>query len=309
VLDSARHLADLARFAVQRRSQETADREVLHELEQRPLDLPAGLEIEWLGVAGFRLTFEAHTLIVDPYLSRITLRSFLRGGAALPDRAVVGRLLVDPGTVVGVVAGHTHFDHALDVPAVAERFGCSAYGSRSLARLMALHGLAPQAVEVEPFGRYELGPFDVTFVPSRHSKIVLGRRVPMDGEIAAREVRTLSARAYRCGQVWAFVIEVAGLRLYHQGSADLIDDAVPDSGADVFLAGVAGREFTRDYWRRILLRLRPDVVVACHHDDFFRRLDEPFAFAPNVRLARVPEEVARVAGGIDVVALPRLVPS
>jgi L-ascorbate metabolism protein UlaG (beta-lactamase superfamily) len=95
------------------------------------------------------------------------------------------------------------------------------------------------------------------------------------------------------------------MRLYHQGSADLVDDAVPEGGAEVFLAGVAGREFTPDYWRRILQRLTPAVVVPCHHDDVFRPLDGPFALAPNVRLAAVPEEVESVGRTIEVVALSR----
>ncbi len=306
-LEAARHLADLASFAVRRRSIERDDLRALDELESRSLELPPGLEVAWLGVAGFRLTFEGHSLIVDPYLSRISLGRFLRREPALPDGSTVDRLLRDSGIVVGVVAGHTHFDHALDVPAVAERFGCRAYGGRSLVRLMAAHRLESQAEEVEPGQRVEIGPFAVTFVPSRHSRIVLGRRVPMNGDIAVRDAGGLHARAYRCGQVWGFLIEVAGVRLYHQGSADLVDEEVPGGGVDVFLAGVAGREFTRDYWRRILGPLDPAQVVICHHDDFFRRLGEPVALAPDVRVAALPAEVAAVTRDAVVLALPRIV--
>jgi len=305
---AVRHLADLASFAVNRRSRESADTTALADLESRRLVLPDGLEIEWLGVAGFRLTFEGHTLFVDPYLSRISFRRFLRKEPALPDRPFVERLLGEPGTVVGVIAGHTHFDLALDVPAVAERFGCGAYGSRSLVRLMGAHGMASQGALAHEGDRCDLGPFRVSFVPSTHSRIMLGRTVPMDGEIDAKDTRSLHPRAYRCGTVWAFLIEVAGIRLYHQGSADLIDHAVPRGGVDVFLAGIAGREFTDGYWRRILQRLDPAQVVICHHDDFFRRLDEDFAFAPNVRVAAVEEEIAAVEPDIQVVALPRIRP-
>jgi hypothetical protein len=47
------------------------------------------------------------------------------------------------------------------------------------------------------------------------------------------------------------LIEVAGTTLFHQGRANLIDDQVPTSGVDIFLAGIAGRSFTEDYWARI----------------------------------------------------------
>ena len=126
---------------------------------------------------------------------------------------------------------------------------------------MRLHGLGEQAVEVEPYRRYELGPFSATFVPSAHSKLTLGLKVPYDGELTCAHLDGLAPSAYRCGQVWGIHVEVGGTTLYHQGSADLVDDAIRHRGVDVFLAGVAGRSFTPDYWSRVLGRLEPDVVV------------------------------------------------
>ena len=125
-----------------------------------------------------------------------------------------------------MLVGHTHFDHAVDAPALARRFGCSAYGSESLQRLMALHGLADRAVVVEPYATYELGPFEVSFTPSRHSKLLLGVAVPFDGELTCDHLDGLNPGAYRCGQVWGIEISVAGTTLYHQGSADLDDSAL-----------------------------------------------------------------------------------
>ena len=65
-----------------------------------------------------------------------------------------------------MLVGHTHFDHAVDAPAIAARLGCNVYGSASLARLMRLHGCGERAIEVRPYRRYELGPFTVRFTPS-----------------------------------------------------------------------------------------------------------------------------------------------
>ena len=39
-----------------------ADGQALAELERRPTGLPAGLEVEWLGVSGYRITSEGSTL-------------------------------------------------------------------------------------------------------------------------------------------------------------------------------------------------------------------------------------------------------
>jgi L-ascorbate metabolism protein UlaG (beta-lactamase superfamily) len=305
VAEPLRHLGELARAQAGRRASARADGEALSELEGRPLALPAGLEVEWLGVSGYRLTHEGHTLFVDLYISRVPLRDLLLRRRALPDQAALERFVRAPGETVGVLVGHTHFDHAVDAPALARRLGCKAYGSASLVNLMALHGMAERAVEVEPYRVYELGPFEVSFTPSVHSKLLLGLAVPYDGELTCEHLDSLSPAAYRCGQVWGISIAVAGMRFYHQGSANLVDDAIRERGVDVFLAGVAGRGFTERYWQRILPLLEPRAVVPTHYDNFFRPLGQDLEFVTAAELARLPEEIGAVSSEIELAALPR----
>jgi L-ascorbate metabolism protein UlaG (beta-lactamase superfamily) len=300
-----RHLGDLAKARLTRRSAQREDEQALGELETSTLGLPAGLEVEWLGVSGYRMTFQGKTLFIDPYVSRVPFSDLLRRRPTLPDPGALDRFVSAPGEVAGVLVGHTHFDHAVDAPAIARRFGCRAYGSDSLTRLMALHGLADRAVEVEPYKTYELGPFEVSFTPSVHSKLLLGLAVPYDGDLTCEHLDALSPAAYRCGQVWGISIGVAGLRFYHQGSANLIDDAVRERGVDVFLAGIAGRNFTGDYWRRILPLLDPEAVVPTHYDNFFRPLGREMEFVSNVQLSALPDEIGAVSGAARIAALPR----
>jgi L-ascorbate metabolism protein UlaG (beta-lactamase superfamily) len=171
---------------------------------------------------------------------------------------------------------------------------------------MRLHGLGDQAVEVDPYRTYELGPFEVTFVPSVHSKLLLGLAVPYSGELTCEQLDGLSPGAYRCGQVWGIHIAVAGITLYHQGSADLIDDAVRHRGVDVFLAGIAGRNFTERYWERILPRLDPATIVPTHYDNFFVPLADRMELMGNARIAELEGEVGGVSRDARVLALPRL---
>jgi L-ascorbate metabolism protein UlaG (beta-lactamase superfamily) len=305
-LEPLRHVGDLARFRAHRAERERADAQTLGELERRTLELPRNLELEWLGVSGYRLTYEGKTVFIDPYVSRVPFSSLLRNRSALPDPAMLERFIDPRGDVVGVLVGHTHFDHAVDAPAICRRIGCKAYGSDSLVNLMALHGLADKAVSVEPYRTYELGPFAVSFTPSAHSKLLLGLRVPMDGELTCDHVDGLCPRAYRCGQVWGIRIEVGGVSFYHQGSADLIDDAIRPGRVDYMLAGIAGRSFTRDYWRRILPKLDPEVIVPTHYDDFWKPLDSRLGFLTNVNLTALADEVETVSGDAEIAALPRV---
>jgi L-ascorbate metabolism protein UlaG (beta-lactamase superfamily) len=300
-----RHLGELAKATATRRSGERADSQALAELQARPLALPVGLEVEWLGVSGYRLSYEGRTLFIDPYLSRVPFRDLALRRPTRPDPVALEHFAGAPGEVVGVLVGHTHFDHAVDAPAIARRFGCRAYGSKSLANLMGLHGLAERTVEVEPYRTYELGPFEVSFTPSVHSRLLLGLAVPYDGELTCEHLDSLSPGAYRCGQVWGITIRAAGAVLYHQGSANLVDDAIRERDVDVFLAGIAGRNFTDDYWRRILPKLNPRAVVPTHYDNFFRPLGQELEFVTNVQLSELPGEIGAVSGDIELAALPR----
>jgi L-ascorbate metabolism protein UlaG (beta-lactamase superfamily) len=282
------------------------DAQAARELERIPLDLPPGFEIRWLGVSGYRLTCEGVSIFIDPYVSRVPLRALLLRRRALPDATMLERYAGAPGAVAGILVGHTHFDHAVDAPALARRHATKAYGSASLAHLMRLHGIGEQAVEVVTHQPYELGPFVVRFVPSRHSKLLLGRKVPMDGELTCEHLDGLVPGSYRCGAVYGIRIDVAGISLYHQGSADLDEGELRDGPVDVFLAGVAGRSVTPRYWERILPRLDPRIVVPTHYDNFFSPLGRPQDFVRRVQLAEVPREVREVAPDAQVLALPRV---
>lgn len=282
------------------------DTGALKELEAVDLGLPSGLDLEWLGVSGYRMTYDGSTIFIDPYVSRVKLRSVLLRRAAMPDAGQIDRYIVPHGDVLGVLVGHTHFDHAVDAPEIARRYGCKAYGSASLARLMQLHGLAEQALVVEPYERYELGPFSVSFVPSTHSKLILGRKVLWDGELTCEQLDGMNPGAYKCGQVWGIRIEVAGVSFYHQGSADLIDDALPGEPVDYFLAGVAGRNVTPRFWQRILPKLDPKVVVPTHYDNFFKPLGEQQSMVASVKFEQLPDEIGEVSRDARLAALPRV---
>lgn len=267
------------------------------------MDLPPGLELQWLGTAGFRISYQGHHLLVDPYLSRAPARRLYGGRVLASDPALLQRYVP---AADAILVGHTHFDHALDVPAISRATGATAWGSRSLGALMGLHGLGDRFREAE-FGRtLPIGPFEVTFVESVHSKLLLGLKVPAEGELTCDHLDELGAGRFRCGQVYGIHIAVAGVGFYHQGSANLVDEAIQHRGVDYFLMGIAGRGFTRDYTARILRALEPRVIVPHHHDDFHRPVDGEMGFSWNVNFGGFVEEVAKVSRDFEVRSLEPL---
>ncbi len=297
-MSGARQLLSLARHVFNRREESKSDTQCAAELSwQDGHDLPSGLELEWLGTSGFRLRYANHQLLIDPYVTRVPLRALVSGRATPPRKSLIERYV---GASDAVLIGHSHFDHVLDAPLIAARYGAKVYGSNSVANLLRLYGLNDSSVVVEPYRIYEIGPFQVTFVPSAHSKLLLGLRVPYDHDISCEHFDELAPSAFGCGQVWGIHVRVAGITLYHQGSADLIDDAVTHRDVDIFLCGIAGRGFSRAYVSRILRKLQPRIIVPHHYDDFFRPLSAPMKFSPNVRLAGFVDEVHAISAGFDL---------
>jgi L-ascorbate metabolism protein UlaG (beta-lactamase superfamily) len=206
-----------------------------------------------------------------------------------------------------VLVGHCHFDHAVDVPHLARR-GATIYGSTSVSRLLALHDLGERSVVVDASEVYEIGPFTVRFVPSRHSKLLLGLAVPSDGELTCDSLDALGSDAYRCGQVWGIHIEVGGTTLYHQGSADLDEHRYSLGPVDVLLACIAGRAYTPRFVERTVRTFRPTTLVPHHFDDFFRPADAPMGLSLNVNVAGFVDDLTAFDPDVELRALTPLVP-
>lgn len=282
------------------------DRSVLADLDvtHRGLALPEGLSIEWLGTAGFRLEMAGTVLLIDPFVSRRSLTDTVLAPSVHPDTSLVDSLLP---AADAVLVGHCHFDHAVDLPALARR-GTTVYGSTSVQHLLGVHGLADRVVVVDPAQRYEIGPFTVTFVPSRHAKLLAGLAVPANGELTCDSLDGLRSSAYRCGQVFGIHLEVAGTTIYHLGSADLVEEDYREGPVDLLLCCIAGRSMTHRFTPRMLATLRPTTLVPHHLDDFFRPLDSPMGLSLNIDVAGFYEDVHRCDPDVELRALAPFAP-
>jgi L-ascorbate metabolism protein UlaG (beta-lactamase superfamily) len=302
------HVASGLAYLATARRQHTSDQLTARQLAWEPArsPLPPGLTLTWFGTAGFRLAYQGTVIWIDPYVTRLPLGHLVRRRVVPASEEAIDRWI---DTADAVLVGHTHFDHALDVPAIARKHGCKVYGSSSLEKLMALHGLAEQAVVALPKRDYRVGPFRFHFVPSLHSKLQLGLGIPYSGELTCDHVDELTPQAYRCGQVWGLFIEVGGVTLYHQGSCDLLEDEITDKRVDVLLAGISGRRFTKRYFERIIRAVEPKLIVPTHYDDFFRPLGgEQTKFSFNVNLTGFADEVHAATRDVPIQTLEVGVP-
>ena len=98
-----------------------------------------------------------------------------------------------------------------------------------------------------------------------------------------------------------WLLETAGTRVLHVDTADFFDDRL--ARADVLLLCAAGRQYRRDYTRRLLSIVRPEIVVPCHWDDFSIPVEAPPRQLPGVDVEGFVEEI-RSGGARAVVLAP-----
>ena len=266
-----------------------------------------GVRVRWLGTAGFAIEHQGTTILFDPYLTRASLL-----------RCITSRLVSDARLLAAhtpradaIVVGHTHFDHALDVPAIASLTGARVYGSRSAVTLCRAAGL-PEArlhdVEGSPGAEAvvaEVGPFELRFHPSAHSRFALGR-VPFPGEIADCDQVPLRLQHYRCGAVFAVEIRVAGRTILHMGSAELIESTLPVREPDLLLLCAAGWTSSRDLPERLARAVSPRALLLSHWDDFFSSFDKHARALPTLKLPLLVERLGRANRDAKIGVVPLL---
>lgn len=226
------------------------------------------IKVRWTGAAGLEFSHNGVVYLMDPYLSRAGKIELLFK-RLVPRRDVIMHYLSTlPGELKAVMIGHTHFDHALDIPHIAEATSAQLIGSASLAKLLDACGMKDRVTLCQDRERISLsGGAAVTMIPARHGKVLFGR-IPYPGEIDSQTRLPGKARDYRHGQVFNILLELGGISFLHIGSAGLIDTALEGQACDVLFLCQAGWKNTPDYLPRILSRVRPTTIVPFHFDDF-----------------------------------------
>lgn len=244
----------------------------------------APLTVTWLGVSTLLLDDGSSTLMTDGYFSRPSLARVALGKVSPSVARVDGCLArLKVTRLEAVIPVHTHIDHAMDSPLVADRTGARLVGGESAANVARGYGLSEDRVVVAVPGEpIRLGAFDVTLVESRHSQ---PDRFP--GEITAPVTPPVKVSAYRCGEAWSTLVHhrSSGRRLLIQGSAGFVKGALAGQRADVVYLGVGqlglqAEPYLVDYWAETVRTVGARRVVLVHWDDFFRPLSKPLRALP-----------------------------
>jgi L-ascorbate metabolism protein UlaG (beta-lactamase superfamily) len=221
----------------------------------------SGPTLTYLGVAGWSLNTGKQTVLFDPYVTRAPV--FDDNMLLVPDAAAIARFIPKQAQVI--VVSHSHYDHVLDVPAIAHRTGALVFGTSSTAELARAASIPEKQIAVASGGEELLfEDMRVRAVRALHSDIGMGNYA-----IAPHPQLPLKAGDYREGNTLQYLVQFQGHSLYFVGTANFIEDQLRGIQADIAIVATGMRHKVPDYTCRLLRAIgMPKLVLANHFDAF-----------------------------------------
>ena len=222
------------------------------------------MEITWWGNAGFQIKTGEDVFLIDPYLTR--------NAAARPKQSLTP---ADINTADQIFISHGHFDHILDIPAIASENGSRVYCCPEAASTLKQKGLnSAQVREVSEDNHTE--NFDSYLARanfSQHVKFDRWLLVKTLSRINFRIPRYLPLiREYPVGQVLSWQFELEGKVLRHFGSAGSTPAELKQAGQqkiDILLVPLQGNTRICNIAINYVRMIKPRMVIPHHQDDFF----------------------------------------
>jgi L-ascorbate metabolism protein UlaG (beta-lactamase superfamily) len=245
------------------------------------------LSATWLGVTTVLIDDGETQILIDGFFSRPTLADVLLRRPVTNDAAIINYALheFDMRRLVAVIPLHSHFDHAMDVGAIAKRSNASVLGSESTANIARGAGVAEDQIVVVNGNHdtYQFGDFQVRLIESRHGPIGWRGSVPLPGTIDEPLPLPAPIQAMRLGAAYSVVVEHPLGTILVQGSSGFVEGALSDVRADLVLLctfGLSslGRDYAQKYWQEMVTKTGAHAVVPMHFDDFTRPFGEVVPF-------------------------------
>lgn len=238
--------------------------------------------VTWLGVSTLLFDDGETQVLIDGFFSRPSLADVVLDRPVENDAAMINYALDEyrMRRLAAIIPVHSHFDHAMDVGAIANRTSASILGSASTAEIARGAGVPEDQITLVGENQvYEFGRFTVTLLRSRHAPIGWRGSVPLAGTIDAPLTVPKPVSAWREGGSYTIVISHPEGTTLVQGSAGLSDGALRDVSADVVMLGVfgldsLGKDYAEKYWQAVVTETGANSVYPIHFDDYTKPFGE-----------------------------------
>ena len=235
-----------------------------------------GVKVTWLGVTTLLFDDDETQILIDGFFSRPNIFDVILGRPVVSDAATINYAMDEfrVRRLAAVIPLHSHYNHAMDVGAIANRSSASVVGTESTANIARGAGVPnDQIILVTNGDTLEFGKFTVTFITSRHVPNGIGDGHRIAGFMSEPLNQPADIDEWREGGSWSLLISHPLGTTLVQGSAGFIEDALAEIRADVVMMSVAGltsqgRKYTSDYWKQIVEPTGATRVYVIHHEDF-----------------------------------------
>ena len=247
------------------------------------------VELKYLGTAGWEISDGKTVVLIDPYLTRPrivipnddtlatdTRPLFTSTDIARSDVAVIDAHIQRADFIL---ITHTHSDHVLDVPYIAQKTGAMVVGTESTYNFARASGVPGNKLIVVRGGEdYAFGSLSIKIVPSLHGVL---RNAPFlkrdpNAPLPPAVFPATATPPFRFsdlrieGGTVAYLIRMNGRQILVFGSMNYIEREVEGLRPDVVLVGaMPERREIFDYTGRLLRALGfPRIVIPTHWDRF-----------------------------------------
>jgi L-ascorbate metabolism protein UlaG (beta-lactamase superfamily) len=238
--------------------------------------------VTWLGVTTLLFDDGETQILIDGFFSRPSLAEVVLRRPVDNDAPQINYVMNEfrMRRLAAIIPVHSHFDHAMDVGAIANRSSASILGSESTAQVARGAGVPEdQITVVKAAASFEFGDFRVTLRPIGHAPIGWRGSVPFDGIIEEPLTMPQPISAWRMGGGYTIIIEHPQGTALVQGSSAFKKYDLQDVAADVVFLGVGqlkslGRNYAELYWQHTVTTTGSHSVYPIHFDDFTKPFGE-----------------------------------
>ena len=247
------------------------------------------LKITFFGTTTLLFDDGSDQILFDAHFTRPSIEKYIVGAKAETNTGLCDRLIslhkID--RLRAVFISHTHHDHVMDAPYVANRCGAVIYGSSS-AKNVALGGNVPEdkTVVFQDGSEYSIGNYKIRILKSLHSKPTIlndDLGVPIEKPL----VQPASLRDYKEGGSYDFFIQYGDKNILVRPSFNYIKGQLDGIRADILFLGVAGLakadEVTeKAFFAETVEKTNARLIIPVHWDNFFASLERPVEDIPEL---------------------------